>query len=179
MIVRAPPPLRAFLQTLARLISEGDAAVTTISDDNVQDDRAFAGWNGDRYVGVYVTDDGERWEFALTGDEVDRLASGSLTEISVRGTSRAAPAAEDEGEDTSNEPTTPPSAAVALVNSLVAEGLLELAANADVERLGLGLAACLDGKQGRRRILAFLQGSSDVEEHYLSDDDLEGLIERW
>jgi hypothetical protein len=194
MLVRVPPRLQAFFQIIRDLLDERDEAVTEKHSDGIQDGQGTtASWDGTSFSGTYVTDDGATlWEFSVVPAQVRVLARGELTEISVTETKAEEPDPlgarlddlfgghdDDEPEEEDEAPITPTAAAVGLVQSLVDEGLLELASDADIERLGTGLAGCLDRKVGRRGILAFLQASPDVEEHYLSDDDIEGLIERW
>lgn len=195
MVVRVPPRLQAFFQIIRDLLDDRDASVTEAHADVIQDGQGTtAGWDGSAFAGTYVADDGVTlWRFRVVPEVVRMLARGDLTELTVTETKGARvpdPLAarlddlfgghdDDEPEEEEEAPITPTAAAVGLVQSLVDENLLELASGADIERLGTGLAACLDKKAGRRGILAFLQSSPDVEEHYLSDDDIEGLIERW
>ena len=85
--VVVPRDLRDYLIDVQQRILEGDEAATIPSDDLLQCENVYGGLDRskDRYSFVYFPDNDRaiRWQFTLLPSEIEEIASGWTTEMTV------------------------------------------------------------------------------------------------
>ena len=87
--VKIPQDLSSFLSDVHQLITEGNEAATTESDDLLQCESAVGGLEDARtgiFTFTYFSDEHgtrNKWELALSEPEIDKIAKGKVTELKL------------------------------------------------------------------------------------------------
>lgn len=86
LAVELPPAFTEFMKHVHHVISIGDDAATTESDDLLQCGRVFGGLydrTKRRYAFRYFHNDDATWDFELDARQISQIAAGTLTEVEL------------------------------------------------------------------------------------------------